>query len=172
MSAVVSGTSSARASALLERVGKCFESAVTHLAQLCSRDGKLVAKRLDEHQWSSYQLALADADLLAARAVVDAPDASDLDRALGLAYAVEAITSVLAKLQDIYIATDLDPKPLHDIATSEELHRFRRDAAHPGVLARLGIAVATAQLREVCYGGLEARADPPEQRGCFCAGRP
>src|SRR5689334_3479753 len=143
MSSIATG-SRTDASALLEHVGKCFDAATTRLAQLCGHDGKLVPRLLDRHQWSSYQLALADADLLAAREVVHAADASDLDVGLGLAYAVDAISSVLAKLEDIYIATDLDIAPLHDIAASAELHRLRRAAAHPDVLARLGLAVANA----------------------------
>ena len=139
-----SASSIADASSLLAQVETCFDAATTRLAKLCAHDGKLVAKRLDAHQWSSYQLALADADLLAARAVVNASDASDLDRRLGLAFAVEAIVSTLAKLQDIHIAIDLDSKPLDEIAARAALRRLRRDAAHPEVLAALGEAVASA----------------------------
>jgi len=141
-SSMASPSSAAHASSLLERVGTCFDAATKRLAELCARDGKLDSKRLDEQQWSSYQLALADADLLAARAVVSAEDSSELDRALGLAFAVDAIPSILAKLQDIYVATDLDPKPLHEIAASDALRALRREAGHPRVLAKLGVAVA------------------------------
>ena len=142
-SSTASAACSADASSLLQRTGTCFEAATTRLASLCADGGKLVSKRLDDHQWSSYLLALADADLLAARAVMDTADASELDRRLGLAFTVDAIGSVVAKLHNIYAATDLDPKPLHDVAASDELRRLRRDAANPEVLAKLGVAVAT-----------------------------
>ena len=69
-SPIPSPSSLADASLVLERVGACFDAGTRRLAGLCARGGKLDAKRLDEHQWSSYQLALADADLLAAREVV------------------------------------------------------------------------------------------------------
>ena len=132
------------ATALLDRLEACFDAATSRLAPLCARDGKLVPARLDEHQWSSYQLALADADLVAARAAVSADDISDLDRRLGLAFAADAIVSTLAKLQDLYVALDLDSRPLHDIAASDSLNRLRRATTHPEVLAKLGAAVANA----------------------------
>ena len=53
----------ALAQSLLDRVGTAFDTAVARAAALCARDGKLDAKRLDEHQWICYELALANADL-------------------------------------------------------------------------------------------------------------
>lgn len=134
--------SEAHVAVVLEQACACFHAAARRLAELCARGGKLDPKRLDAQQWSAYQLALAEADLLAAHAVVDVEDASDVDRALGLAFAVDAIGSVLAKLHEIYLAADLDATPLHQISASDALHRLRREGGRPGVLAKLGLAVA------------------------------
>jgi (2S)-methylsuccinyl-CoA dehydrogenase len=135
----------ALAQSLLDQLGASFDKAVTRAAVLCARDGKLDTERLDRHQWICYELALADADLLAAKALVGVgTSASELDQALGLAFTTDAIVSVLAKLQGIYIATDLDSKPLDHLAASDDLKRLRRDAAGPEALAKLGYAVAHA----------------------------
>ena len=133
------------AQALLDLLGGAFDAAVARAALLCARDGKLDSARLDEHQWICYELALADADLLAGKTLVGVgAGASELDGALGLAFATDAIVSVLGRLQGIYIAMDVDAQPLHQLAAGGDLRRLRRDAAGPEVLAKLGSAVANA----------------------------
>jgi (2S)-methylsuccinyl-CoA dehydrogenase len=128
---------------LLDRLGGAFDAAVGRSATLCARNGKLDDGELDRRQWVCYELALADADLLAAKTVVAAAD-TDLDASLGLAFACEAIISVLARLQGVSAAIRLDAQPLHDLASSEELQRLRQDAAGPELLAQLGSALASA----------------------------
>lgn len=130
---------------LLDRLGVAFERAVGRAAELCSRNGKLDAARLDQHQLICYELALANAELLAARALASAaPISSELDRSLGLAFTAEAVVSVLARLQSIYISTDLDSEPLHALAAGQELRRLRKEAAGADQLEQLGSAVADA----------------------------
>jgi (2S)-methylsuccinyl-CoA dehydrogenase len=137
---------------VLDRLQAAFNAAVARTAALCSRDGKFDSASADQHQWICYELALANAELLAARNVVDAvPAASPLDAGLGLAFAAEAIGAVLARLEGIYIAADLDTDALHDLAGGAELRRLRREAAGPEALARLGsmVADATGELADV-----------------------
>jgi (2S)-methylsuccinyl-CoA dehydrogenase len=140
---ITSAASYTLAQSLLERLGAAFEAAVGRVSALCADNGKLDALRLDEHQWICYELALAEADFLAARTLVGAGASSaELDRGLGLAFTTEAIGAVLARLQGVYIATDLHPQRLHRLAAGDDLRRLRRNAAGPDVLARLGSAVA------------------------------
>ena len=133
------------AQTLLDLLGAAFDAAVARAAVLCARDGKLDPARLDLHQWICYELALADADLLAGKTVVGVSvNASELDGALGAAFATDAIVSVLGRLQGICIAMEVDAHPLQRLAASDDLLRLRRDAGGPEFLAKLGNAVANA----------------------------
>jgi (2S)-methylsuccinyl-CoA dehydrogenase len=129
----------------LDYLGRAFGAAVLKTAGLCAHGGKLDAVSLDRHQWICYELAWANAELLAAKAVTGSGGSmSGLDKDLGLAFATEAIVSVLARLQGIYVATGLDASALHKFSGGEELRRLRSEATHPDVLAKLGTAVANA----------------------------
>src|SRR5438067_2361962 len=91
-----------QAEALLARLRASFEDGVHRVAELCAVDGKLDAQRLDDNQWVCYELALASADLLAAETAVSAgTQKSDLDAGLALAFAAEAMGSVIAKLETV-----------------------------------------------------------------------
>ena len=59
------------AGSLLDALEACLRTAVASTAAACAKDGKLDNARLDQRQWASYELALAAADLLAARTLVD-----------------------------------------------------------------------------------------------------
>jgi (2S)-methylsuccinyl-CoA dehydrogenase len=134
---------SALALSLVDQLEAVFDGAVGRVAALCSRDGKLVADLLDANQWSSYELSLSKADLLAARTLVQAGgNISELDAGLGFAFITEALLSTISRLDAIYLATDLDAAPLQHIASSEELRRLRRAAAGPETLSTLGGAVS------------------------------
>ena len=134
---------SALALSLLDQLETVFDGAVGRVAALCSRDGKLAAGLLDAHQWSSYELSLAKADLLAARTLVQAGgNISALDAGLGFAFVADALLSTIARLDAIHLATDLEAGPLQRIASGEELRRLRRAASGPEILAELGGAVA------------------------------
>ena len=134
---------SALALSLLDQLETVFDGAVGRVAALCSRNGKLAAGLLDAHQWSSYELSLAKADLLAARTLVQAGgNISELDAGLGFAFVADALLSTIARLDAIHLATDLEAGPLQRIASGEELRRLRRAASGPEILAELGGAVA------------------------------
>src|SRR5262245_35104651 len=53
----VTKLSIATAYVLLEALDAAFDAAVAAVAQRCARHGELDDARLDEHQWSSYELA-------------------------------------------------------------------------------------------------------------------
>jgi len=57
----------ATARVLLDTLDAAFDAAVATVALHCAKDGRLDNERLDAQQWASYELALAAADLLAAR---------------------------------------------------------------------------------------------------------
>lgn len=130
---------------LLERIQTQFDLSVHHAALLCARDGKLDPDRLDAHQWICYELALTSADLLAAKTLVGTgTKMNEIDAALALAFAVEAIGNVLGKLEGIFLECELDSRELHALATGAELTRLRKQAGSAAVLAKLGQAVASA----------------------------
>lgn len=133
------------AQSLLDRVQRAFDEAAQAIALRCARDGRLDAKRLDEHQWICYELALASADLLAAQTIVNpATKADATDTALALAFAVEAIGNVLRRLEGIFLECNLDAGGLHAVAGSAELAQLRREVGSAAAMARLGKAVADA----------------------------
>jgi (2S)-methylsuccinyl-CoA dehydrogenase len=141
----------ALASTLLDRVATQFEAAVDRAARLCSREGRLDARQLDARQWVCYELALATAELLAARTVVGRTGVSPLDASLALAFASDASGQVLGRLLNVFAELDLDPAEVHALATGPEAARLRQQAGSASVLARLGQAVAgsDAELAEV-----------------------
>src|SRR5215831_494907 len=132
-----------RARTILDRIQAAFDAAVEHAAVLCARDGKLDAGRLDAHQWISYELALTSADLLAAKTLVDSgTKVSAIDSGLALAFAADAIGTMLGKLEGVYLECGLDTRALHEIAGDPELARLRMEAGSGTALAGLGKAVA------------------------------
>ena len=143
---------------LLARVQCAFDRATHATALLCSRGGRLDPKLLDAHQWISYELALASADLLAAKTVVDpAADADSIDAALALMFATEAITSVLHRLEGIFLECRLDAADLHALASSTDLAQLRREAGSAAAMAKLGKAVADSS-GEIAHVQLDEQA--------------
>ena len=131
------------ATALLAQVRTHFEAAVQRAASLCAVDGRLDAARLDARQWICHELALACADLLAAETTLAATDASSpLDRGLALAFATEAIGSVLARLDGVALDSGADPLPVQQLMHHADFTALRRTAASADAWAALGRAVA------------------------------
>jgi (2S)-methylsuccinyl-CoA dehydrogenase len=134
----------AAAESLLGTLQQAFDAVVGAIAARCAKDGKLDGACLDEQQWASYELAVAAADLLAARTLLDAAGkGSALDRGLAIAHSTEAIGSVMNRLQGVYAAAGMDAAKLNDLARGETLLALRR-ASGPDALASLGAAVADA----------------------------
>src|SRR5205809_7745416 len=114
------------ARSLRDRLQTTFDAVVDKAAQLCARNGKLDAAKLDEHQWISYELALASADLLAAKTAIAATQISRVDSALALAFATEAIGSLPGRLEGIFLECGLDPRELHALAASGAVAQLRK----------------------------------------------
>ena len=154
------------ATALLARSRGLFDRAASALAVRCSANGKLDPQRLDAHQFASYELALASADLLAAdTAIADSRGAEDgsganfhagsgsayspgagadvgLDLRLALIFAVVAIRSTLARIDNLFLELDLDRSDVDSLSTSVEWAALRRAYGLGTALAAAGKAVA------------------------------
>jgi (2S)-methylsuccinyl-CoA dehydrogenase len=98
------------AAKLLDRLSEAVNLATRHLAGRCARDGKLDPALLDAAQLPSFELAWANAELLAAqtalRAVLNGPT-SELDQRLIVTFACEAITLVRDRLDALGAELDL-----------------------------------------------------------------
>lgn len=139
-------SSSTDAKALLEQLQAFFAQGTRAIALRCAQGGKLDARLLDDNQGLSYELALANADLLAARALVDkGAQVSSLDAALGLAFASEAFDGVLGRLETIFLECGIDDAALRALGASDAARRLRSAAGSMAALARLGRAVAVAE---------------------------
>jgi (2S)-methylsuccinyl-CoA dehydrogenase len=153
--------SCAAAQSLLAHLRLVFESAVAAMAKRCTRDGKLDPARLDQHQWICYELALGDADLVAATSAVEATaGVAGLDAELALVFAVDAIVSMLSRLQGIYLALDLDDTRVYQIVNGTDLRDLRHHVTQPERLAELGTSVAasTVELGDVALDDATAMA--------------
>ncbi|MCX7382041.1 MAG: acyl-CoA dehydrogenase [Alphaproteobacteria bacterium] len=135
------------ATAVIDRLGMAFDVAVSRAAAMCAKGGRLDAGLLDTHQWICYELALANADLYAARTLLGlGGNISPLDAGLGLAFAAQTAPALLERLSGIYAAAGLDTAALDDLVTGTALRRLRRDAGGPEVLAALGAELAETGL--------------------------
>ncbi len=128
------------ATRLLGDLRRQFRQAASALALACGPDGALGARLLDERQVACYDLAWACADLLAAETVVGSlgPDTGELDARLGLIGAVEAIGSVLGRLENLYLELSLDLAPLQELAADPQWAGLRRACAGASSLAAAG----------------------------------
>ncbi|MEO8656309.1 MAG: acyl-CoA dehydrogenase family protein, partial [Ramlibacter sp.] len=122
-----------------------FDQAVSAVAAMCAVDGRLDAARLDQHQFASYEIALAGAELLAAETLASERDGmGEPDRGLALLFIAQALGAVLDRIETIFLETALDVGELHALAGGTEFADFRRLAASGATQAALGRAVASA----------------------------
>lgn len=135
------------ASAVLQRLRSAFDAATRALAQACATGGQLDAAQLDRHQVGSYELAWVSADLLAADTLLAAlkADATDVDRRLGLVFAVEAVAASLARLETLHLDLGLDLAPLQALSASADWAALRRAGGGAQALAEAGQAVVDAR---------------------------
>lgn len=127
---------------LLASLTATFDAAVLAVAQGCSAGaGRLDPARLDARQGVAYELAWASAELLAARTVLLASPAAGLDRALVLLFALEAMRSVLVRLESVAVDEELDLTELRALGGSAEWIALRRAAAGPAALAETARAL-------------------------------
>jgi (2S)-methylsuccinyl-CoA dehydrogenase len=121
----------ASAGEFLPQVRLCFDAAVLGLAKFCSKQEALDGTLLEGRQIACFDLAWAGAELVAAEtALVELDSASDdLERRLALIFVVEALISVLTKLETIYLEIEFDLSDLHALSTSSTWADLRRAGA-------------------------------------------
>ena len=134
------------ASGVLACLRRAFDVGASALAGHCLDAGRLSSRKLDAQQVASFELAWAGVDLLAAETSVAAlrADASELQTALAMLFAVEAVGSVLSRLETIYLELHLDLAPLRAIGQGVQWEELRRSTAGSAALEAAGRAVALA----------------------------
>jgi len=138
---------SEQATSILAQIRQQFDLACSALAQACSKDGQLDAHLLDNEQLASYELALANAELLAAQTALGESGARIpmLDRHLALICAVEAIVSVGDKVQTILLNLGADMRPLQILLASAKVLALRRDVLSGAALDETGRMLVESQ---------------------------
>jgi (2S)-methylsuccinyl-CoA dehydrogenase len=104
------------------------ESVIAVLADTCQEGGKLSATALDQQQISSFELAWANAELLAAEGGLQAMANHDdvLNTRLVLIYAAEAMVSIRDRLEAIMLELGLDDTALHALIFQPAVKAFRK----------------------------------------------
>jgi (2S)-methylsuccinyl-CoA dehydrogenase len=129
------------ASGLLKDVRMHLDRATDALADWCSVDGKLRQPLLDTYQVSSYEIALASADILAAEVAWErAPSASELDQSIAYAFIADSMVLASGRLETVLV--DLRLEDFRAPSFAAELIRFRRRASSGDVLSGIGARVA------------------------------
>lgn len=119
-----------------------FDRATVALAERCATAGRLDATRLDAAQLPSFELAWASAELLAAETLLDKLGSDALDRQLSLIYVIEAISSVIERLDGIAIELELSVPELRALRESAELRVLRKAVVGADALDAVGRALA------------------------------
>jgi len=124
-----------------------FDTAAASLADRCSANGKLSARKLDAEQVASFELAWAAADLLAAENAIASlrPDSPSLDTQLSLLFAADAGVAVLSRLESLYLDLGLPLAPLRTLRDDATWESLRQSAAGSQALDAAGRAVAASQ---------------------------
>ena len=93
---------------VLEQLRKQLQAVTAELARQCTKDGKLDAYQLDHRQVASFELAWANAELLAAEQAVTVWANSDdeLETRLAVIFIAEAFTLLRDRLEAIDLDTD------------------------------------------------------------------
>ncbi len=129
---------------VLAQARAAFDAGVAALARACSSEGRLSNRKLDAQQVASFEMAWAGAELLAAEASIGAltDDTLPLQVQLALIFAVEAMSSVLDKLEVVYAEAGLEASPLDALRRSPSWIVLRREAGGARALEAAGRAVA------------------------------
>jgi (2S)-methylsuccinyl-CoA dehydrogenase len=134
----------AAARTVLAALRDAFDAGAAALARRCVVNGKLDARKLDEEQVPAFELAWAGAELLAAETGMAAlqADAAPLESSLALIFCIDASTSVLARLETLYLELELGMAPLHALQSGVAWDALRREAGGARALEAAGRAVA------------------------------
>lgn len=137
----------ADASAVLARVRTLFDASVLALAQRCQDGARLNARRLDEYQVASFEMAWAGAELLAAETAIAtlAPASAPLDTRLALVFTVDAVVALLDRLDVMLAEAGQDPAAGDALRASPEWRALRQAAGGSEALQAAGRGVIEAQ---------------------------
>lgn len=137
----------ADASAVLARVRTLFDASVLALAQRCQDGARLNARRLDEHQVASFEMAWAGAELLAAETAIAAltPASAPLDARLALVFTVDAVVALLDRLDVMLAEAGQDPAAVDALRALPEWRALRQAAGGSEALQAAGRGVIDAQ---------------------------
>ncbi|MGQ0701483.1 MAG: acyl-CoA dehydrogenase family protein [Panacagrimonas sp.] len=152
------------ATRLLGQLRCALDLGTAALALRCVRKGTLDAQQLDVEQVPSFEMAWANAELLAAETTLKALDGQtgELDVRLALIFAVEAITLVRDRLEALYAELDLPADALHAVTRDPDLRGLQRQlvggaalheaarllARNPAVLAQVPVSDELALVRD------------------------
>lgn len=142
---------------VLLQLRAALDEAVAALARRCSRAGRLQADALDAQQVACFELAWGAAELLAAETALRAcaagqADAGDsLDAQLARLYAVEAVVSVLERLETVYAEAGLDTAALRGLRNDPAWTTLRHESGRARHFETAGRAVAQS---DADVGGL------------------
>ena len=137
----------ADASAVLARVRTLFDASVLALAQRCQDGARLNARRLDEHQVASFEMAWAGAELLAAETAIAAltPASAPLDARLALVFTVDAVVALLDRLDVMLAEAGQDPAAVDALRALPEWRALRQAAGGSEALQAAGRGVIDGQ---------------------------
>ncbi len=135
------------ATAVLGRLRALFDVGVRSLGLSCLEGGRLNARRLDEKQVASFEMAWAGAELLAAETAIATitPASSALDAQLALVFAVDAVVALLDRLDVMQAETGLDPAEVDRLRAMPEWRTLRQAAGSAEALQAAGRGVLEAQ---------------------------
>lgn len=122
-----------------------LDGATGVLAARCSRGGRLDARALDAQQIPSFELAWAEAELVAADNALRQPQAGMVDTQLALLFAVEAAVSVLSRLESLHLDLDVPDDTVRALRDDVEWTNLRREVGTAVFLESAGRAVIAAR---------------------------
>jgi (2S)-methylsuccinyl-CoA dehydrogenase len=117
-----------------------FEMCVQSLSDRCLLKGKVDAERFDAHQITSFEIAWACADLLAAdeATLVLSSASSERDIRLALVFSVDAIVTVLARLELLCVDFCIDTVEIQKLIIDPRWARLRHDVIGAAALEAAG----------------------------------
>jgi len=147
MNAVPASQDIAAASAILSRARGLFDAAVLALAQACLDNGRLSARRLDDRQVASFEMAWGGAELLAAETAVASLTAKSdaLSVQLSLVFTVDAVVALLDRFDVMYSEAGIDLAPVDALRSAPEWRALRQRCGGAAALQAAGRGVVEAQ---------------------------
>ena len=140
------------ANAELEELRRQVTAAFSYIKRECSSDGKLDARRVDNWQLPSYELAFCMAELTAAAAFNDYAQklsAQPLTQQLALSFCAETLQSVVNRLVARAGEVGLDRSRLLEIYTSAVYRELLDSYASTDSLASLGAEIVRGNIQRL-----------------------